>query len=788
MLRLTMLIRRCESSTLQAAQVRRFPISVLLVLSLAADASADLLAGYEPSEQECLTVTSPGGKDLEVVIADSRHMLDVEATTILVPEQYPAIQDALNVAVSGDVVSVAPGIYNEHVRFESHGVTLRSRVPHAATIDGGGSGHVVVCNPYTATVEGFVITGSGGGFYAGVFTSQATQVIRGNIITGNGGDGISLSSGSVALIERNIITDNDVWQAGIELKTGASATIVNNYIAGNRYGIRCFSAGEVVVANNTITGNVKWNLYFGGTTATVTNNILADAEIGIIFLGPYHVDITYLVSQYLTISHNDVWQNSLYDYYAELGGMPLFITGRFSPLPGTGELSTDPLLLGAEGYHLHSGSPCIDAADNTAVPADTLDLDEDGDTTEPIPFDLEGNSRFHDAPDTPDTGNGIPPIVDMGAYEYQGSCTGAEECDDGLFCTGEEACVLGTCELGTPPCIPLGFCRESDDQCLDCLDDSDCSDGDPCTGTETCAADGTCTVELTEDCNKNDQEDSCDLAEGSSLDCNENSIPDECEMGPPTPAGPPHDARKNRHVSLDPDNVGCVGFQVELVSMRRCSDLLSRACSIDDDCEAAVPGSGTCIEHPDVGTAGPWWVQAPQQEPLGCIPGPCGDEDWFSRVDSVPHFEAWTVRTLHIGDCELIPVATYEVRACAPPDGVICSDPLTIGTIEQPFISPGFRGNYGDVAGPVDAITEEFTPPDGFTNVIDVSAYVNTKQNYGTTNKPQTHPTWVDLHGLGNGQPPQYILNVSDMGQILKAFAGDAWTDDPGNMDPGQCP
>ncbi len=53
---------------------------------------------------------------------------------------------------------------------------------------------------------------------------------------------------------------------------------------------------------------------------------------------------------------------------------------------------------------------------------------------------------------------------------------------------------------------------------------------------------------------------------------------------------------------------------------------------------------------------------------------------------------------------------------------------------------------------------------------------------------PYVHWQWVDLHGLGNGNPPQYILNVSDMGQILKAFAGDAWTDDPGNMNPGQCP
>ena len=120
----------------------------------------------------------------------------------------------------------------------------------------------------------------------------------------------------------------------------------------------------------------------------------------------------------------------------------------------------------------------------------------------------------------------------------------------------------------------------------------------------------------------------------------------------------------------------------------------------------------------------------------------------------------------------------------------MCSDPLTIGTTAQPFISPGFRGNYGDVVGPVEGTDPDyyFAPPDGFTNVVDVMGYTKTKQNYGTANTPQTHPTWVDLHGLGDGNPPQYILGVSDLQQILKAFAGNAWTDDPGNMNPGQCP
>jgi Right handed beta helix region len=100
---------------------------------------------------------------------------------------------------------------------------------------------------------------------------------------------------------------------------------------------------------------------------------------------------------------------------------------------GIGNIDADPLFIDPDGpdddpstwqdndYRLSPGSPCIDAGDNTAVPADEFDLDNDGDTTEPIPFDLAGNPRFIDDPNTIDTGNpGAPgPLIDMGAYEFQ---------------------------------------------------------------------------------------------------------------------------------------------------------------------------------------------------------------------------------------------------------------------------------------------------------------------------------------------------------------------------------
>ena len=77
-------------------------------------------------------------------------------------------------------------------------------------------------------------------------------------------------------------------------------------------------------------------------------------------------------------------------------------------LPGV--IDVDPVFvdqLYSGDLHLAAGSPCVDAGDNTTVPASLV-------------ADLDGNARFHDDPATPDTGNGIAPIVDMGAYEFGG--------------------------------------------------------------------------------------------------------------------------------------------------------------------------------------------------------------------------------------------------------------------------------------------------------------------------------------------------------------------------------
>ncbi len=77
--------------------------------------------------------------------------------------------------------------------------------------------------------------------------------------------------------------------------------------------------------------------------------------------------------------------------------------------PGIGNIDADPMFVDPLNgdLRLQAGSPAIDAGHNWAIAvlADT---------------DLDGNPRFAADKIDFDPGCGIPVVVDMGAYEYQG--------------------------------------------------------------------------------------------------------------------------------------------------------------------------------------------------------------------------------------------------------------------------------------------------------------------------------------------------------------------------------
>ena len=113
-----------------------------------------------------------------------------------------------------------------------------------------------------------------------------------------------------------------------------------------------------------------------------------------------------------TIRNSVLWGNTLPEVVDDIAAVTTIVYSNIQggwAGAGSNNIDADPRFADEENgdLRLDINSPCIDAADNTAVPVD-------------MTTDLAGNPRFVDTALAPDTGNGTPPIVDMGAYEHQG--------------------------------------------------------------------------------------------------------------------------------------------------------------------------------------------------------------------------------------------------------------------------------------------------------------------------------------------------------------------------------
>ena len=193
---------------------------------------------------------------------------------------------------------------------------------------------------------------------------------------------------------------------------------------------------------------------------------------------------------------------------------------------------------------------------------------------------------------------------------------------------------------------------------------------------------------------------------------------------PGLPSDPVHQVRKNRYLSFDPNNTGnTVAFQVEM--------------------------TGSAYFPDDLGVLG--WVGAPFEAPED--PGV-----WIARVvPTACYSDSWPA-VVHLGDCEIVAVATYLLSATA--DGAAFSDPLEIATIAQP--TPKY---WADCVGALEG--DAWAAPNLVVNMDDVMAAV---QKF-TDDPNAPHLTWVDI----DGEAPNVVLNFTDIFQIVQGFKGEPY-------------
>ena len=313
---------------------------------------------------------------------------------IQVPADYATIQEAIDAAEAGQIISVAPGLYEENIRLKE-GVALTGAGAETTIIDGGGSD--VVWGADDALISGFTLRNGGD---SGVFAWNTSPTIQNCVITGSE-QGIATAVDP--LIRGNTITGNSGW--GIFVGSSSSSevaalpTITNNLIAGNldATGIVLFEAGGIVV-NNTIDGNGSYGIDLSASDLPVRvdlrNNIVTSNSWYGISAYPFDGELQ-------TIGYNDVWNNGWGEYdevepgEGSIAADPLFVQPLTLPaakravassrdIGARSRANDDKVQSGPEprapraaaklaqsdapafDYHLQPASPCVDAGDLAA--------------------------------------------------------------------------------------------------------------------------------------------------------------------------------------------------------------------------------------------------------------------------------------------------------------------------------------------------------------------------------------------------------------------------------------
>lgn len=250
---------------------------------------------------------------------DTAHICSRQSRFIgqrIVPDEYPTIQSALDTAEPHDQIIVNAGVYKEKIIIDKAVDLIGVNWP---VLDGGGEDNndatVFICyldNVSTGKMEGFVITGGGGGIFGhGLQILNSSPEIFNNRIRDNKHSGIGIH-GHKRFTEKTMIHDNLIFNnaIGISHGLGTYGQIYNNTIYNNKVtGIGVRGLSKPTLRNNTIYGNYVGIGVREEAYPQIENNEIHDNVVGIA-INPGTADAVYAEEESrIRIRNNAVHNN-----------------------------------------------------------------------------------------------------------------------------------------------------------------------------------------------------------------------------------------------------------------------------------------------------------------------------------------------------------------------------------------------------------------------------------------------------------------------------------------------
>lgn len=203
-----------------------------------------------------------------------------EAVTIIVPDDFAGVQEAVNAAKAGDTIEVHSGTYYENVDLNKplslKGVDTGAGAP---VVDAGGNGCAITLSADKIALMGFVATNSSNSRgQAGISVMSSNNIIMGNRVLNNGQFGIYLDkSASGNIITGNIVERNA--KDGICFKSACNDNIIidNDFCNNAADGIYLSGSDNNIISDNDIRGNGDFGIHFSkGYNNNITANVVTN--------------------------------------------------------------------------------------------------------------------------------------------------------------------------------------------------------------------------------------------------------------------------------------------------------------------------------------------------------------------------------------------------------------------------------------------------------------------------------------------------------------------------------
>jgi parallel beta-helix repeat protein len=199
----------------------------------------------------------------------------VSAKTLLVPQGYSTIQEAINAAHKGDIIQVSAGTYNESLIINQE-IKLIGENKTSTIIDCQQAGDVIRVDVGSVTITGFTIRNGDNGIR--VLGTIGSINVTDNIIKNNR-YGISLLGDSITPTTDNIIVDNTFENnsnVAVSIGFGLSNTISKNEVSESAYGMKLALTNTTTISDNCLTSN-SYGVYLNRcTNNSLINNIGID--------------------------------------------------------------------------------------------------------------------------------------------------------------------------------------------------------------------------------------------------------------------------------------------------------------------------------------------------------------------------------------------------------------------------------------------------------------------------------------------------------------------------------